>query len=205
MINNVGNVDARIQQSNVIKAQASQISLTTAPPILGLKTPILKQKALLRVKKIKRSDNIIITGDIDDNYVDIVEEEFAIQNNNIFSPIINEKKKLKYLKNSYVIDYILSPKMHAGLGTEALKGLAEKAMFDNKAEGRIVTFCTPVCAESSPAIFFYKLGFRFMEPAANEYINDCINKKIPDLPPQKGMMYLPKSNLHKLLRYGDVF
>jgi hypothetical protein len=95
--------------------------------------------------------------------------------------------------------------MGFGLGTEALKGLAEKAFFDNKAEGRIVTYCAPVWRESSPAQFFYKLGFRFIENEANEYISDCIAKKIPDLPPQTGMMYLPKANIHRLLRYGEKF
>ena len=109
------------------------------------------------------------------------------------------------MKNAYIIDYIQSPKAGCGLGTEALKGLAEKAMFDPKAEGRILTYCTPVWQESSPARFFYKLGFRFMDPEANKYVSECIAQNKPDTPPQKGMMYLPKSNLNKLLRYGDLF
>ncbi|MCM1004660.1 MAG: hypothetical protein NC408_10030, partial [Candidatus Gastranaerophilales bacterium] len=109
------------------------------------------------------------------------------------------------LKNCYVIDYIQSPKSRCGLGTEAVKQLAEKAMFDNMADGRIVTFSSPVWKESSPSLFFYKLGFRFMDPKANEYMEECLIKKVPDLPPQVGMMYLPKTHLHKLLRYGDLF
>ena len=116
-----------------------------------------------------------------------------------------ERKQTKFLKNCYLIDYIQSPKMGCGLGTEAIKNLAEKAMFDQKADGRIVTFCAPVWKESSPAQFFYKLGFRFMDKEANKYIEDCIIKKVPDLPPQIGMMYLPKANIHKLLRYGELF
>ncbi len=204
MINNISNVDTRMQQMSVVKTAPSQVSVT-APPILGFKVPCLKEKAILRVKKFKRADNIIIAGEIEDHYVDIVEEEEAPNNGFNFFQLQPEKRKIKYLKNSYIIDYIQSPKMGCGLGTEALKGLAEKAMFDSKAEGRIVTFCAPVWKESSPAQFFYKLGFRFMDPTANEYIQDCIIKKVPDLPPQMGMMYLPKKNLHKLLRYGDVF
>lgn len=205
MINNITNVDTRMQQMSVVKTAPSQVSVTT-PPILGFKVPLIKEKATLRVKKFKRADNIIIAGEIDDNYVDIVEEDgnTAITGFNFFE-LTPQKKKTKYLKNSYVIDYIQSPKACCGLGTEALKGLAEKAMFDPKAEGRIVTFCTPVWKESSPAQFFYKLGFRFMDKKANEYIEECIIKKVPDLPPQIGMMYLPRTNLHRLLRYGDVF
>ena len=83
--------------------------------------------------------------------------------------------------------------------------LAEKAMFDSKADGRIVTFSAPMTKESSPALFFYKLGFRFTSPEANNYMEECIIKKIPDIPAQVGMMYLPKCRLHKLLRYGELF
>ena len=40
---------------------------------------------------------------------------------------------------------------------------------------------------------------------SNEYIEECLAKKIPDIPPQTGMMYLPKAHINKLLRYGDKF
>ncbi|DAB16681.1 TPA: hypothetical protein CPU00_02280 [Candidatus Gastranaerophilales bacterium HUM_18] len=179
------------------------------PPILGFKTPPLKEKAIIKVKKVKRGDNIIIPGEIEDDYVDIVEEILPQNNSNFFtsqefvSPPI--KRQIKYLKNCYIIDYIQSPKARCGLGTEAIKNLAEKAMFDSKADGRIVTFSAPITKESSPALFFYKLGFRFTSPEANQYMEECIIKKIPDIPAQVGMMYLPKSRLHKLLRYGELF
>ena len=205
MINNITNVDTRMQQQmGVAKTSTSHVSIPM-PPVVGFKTPNLKQKATLRVQKFKRADNIIIVGEIDDDYVDIVEEKDLPTSGFNFFQLPSEKKCTKFLKNSYVIDYIQSPKQFCGLGTAAVKGLAEKAMFDPRAEGRIVTFCVPLWKESSPAQFFYKLGFRFMDPTANEYIEECIIKKVPDLPPQIGMMYLPKANLHKLLRYGDLF
>ena len=206
MINNVTSVDTQMQRMSITKTTPSFASITP-PTILGFKTPFIKQKADLRVKKFKRADNIIIAGEIDDDYVDIVEEAVEQENQNAFNFFEQRQiyKKTKYLKNCYVIDYIQSPKARCGLGTDAVKGLAEKAMFDTRAEGRIVTFSTPVLKESSPALFFYKMGFRFMNPKANEYMEECLIKKIPDIPPQTGMMYLPRKNLHKLLRYGDVF
>lgn len=206
MINNITNVDSRSQQMNVAKAMTSQVS-NPMPPIIGFKTPLIKEKATLRVKKFKRSDGIIITGDIDEDYVDIVEDlkkQPQPQSFNFFQ-LQPEVPKTMFLKDCYVIDYIISPKQRCGLGTEAIKGLVEKAMFDNKIQGRIVTFSSPVWKESSPAIFFYKLGFRFMTKSANEYIEECLIKKIPDIPPQIGMMYLPKNNIHRLLRYGEKF
>ena len=208
MINNISHVDARMQQMNVAKPTSSHFT-TQMPPILSFKTPFLKEKALLRTKKFSKRDNIIIVGDIDDDYVDIIEEVLPdnselVKSYTLFQPK-PKIKKTKILKDCYVIDYIQSPRQRCGLGTEALKILAEKVMFDPRAEGRIVTFSSPVCKESSPALFFYKLGFRFMEASANEYMEECIIKKVPDIPPQVGMMYLPKKNLHKLLRYGDVF
>ncbi len=211
MINNISNVDTRMQQQmGVAKASPSLVGMS-APPILSFKAKFLKEKATLRIKKIKRSDNIVIPGDIEDDYVDIVEDDGSPVNSSgnnhefNFFQLEPEKRKTKFLKNCYVIDYIQSPRQRCGLGTEAVKQLAEKAMFDTRAEGRIVTFSAPVWKESSPALFFYKLGFRFMEKEANDYMDDCIIKKVPDLPPQIGMMYLPKANLHRLLRYGELF
>lgn len=208
MINNITTMDTRPQMA-VAKPMQSVTSMGM-PPILGFKTPLLKEKAIIKVKKVKRGDNLLIPGDIEEDYVDIVEKEintgtvgtnfFSTPN---FAPPI--KQKFKYLKNCYLIDYIQSPKARCGLGTEAIKSLAEKAMFDSKAEGRIVTFSAPMVKEASPAIFFYKLGFRFTDPEANEYIEKCLRDKMPDIPAQVGMMYLPKTRLHKLLRYGELF
>ena len=171
MINNIATMDLRPQMA-VAKPMAS-VSSFSMPPILGFKTPPLKEKAIIKVKKVKRGDNIIIPGEIEDDYVDIVEEILPQNNSNFFtsqefvSPSI--KRQIKYLKNCYIIDYIQSPKARCGLGTEAIKNLAEKAMFDSKADGRIVTFSAPMTKESSPALFFYKLGFRFTSPEAKEW------------------------------------
>ena len=184
MINNIASMDLR-PQINVAKAATSMSSMSM-PAILGFKTPQLTEKANIRVKKIKRGDNIVIPGEIDDDYVDIVEEEVSrtesgiIYNSggnfftspNILSP--PQKRKIKYLKNCYIIDYIQSPKPRSGMGTNAVKQLAERAMFDKKADGRIVTYSAPIVRDMSPAIFFYKLGFRFTDPEANENIEKCI-------------------------------
>ena len=210
MINNITSMDMRPQMA-VAKPTAS-VSSFSMPPILGFKTIPLKEKATIRVKKLKRGDNIAIPGVIEDDYVDVVEETLTLERKpeevNFFkqqSFIIPVKRKIQYLKNCYIIDYIQSPKPRCGLGAEAVKALAEKAMFDPKAEGRIVTFSAPLVKESSPALFFYKLGFRFTSPQANEYMEECLRKKIPDIPVQTGMMYLPKNRLHKLLHYGELF
>lgn len=221
MINNITGMDLRPQMT-VAKATPSVTSMSM-PAIIGFKTPQLKEKATIRVKKIKRGDNIVIPGEIDDDYVDIVEEEIEYKGkysdyggksvtnffvSNSSSPLYTPrtyKRTVKYLKNCYIIDYIQSPKPMCGLGTEALKQLAEKAMFDSRAEGRIVTFSAPIMKEASPAMFFYKLGFRFTEPSSNEIMEECLKNNMPDIPAQIGMMYLPKNRLNKLLHYGELF
>ncbi len=218
MINNITAVNAG-QQMSVAQTRTSMLSMSM-PPILGFKTPPLKEKALIKVKKLKRGDNIAIPGEIDDDYVDIVEEKIEQQgyvlgsgisgsSGNFFnaSPFITppRTRKIKYLKNCYIIDYIQSPKPRCGLGTEAVKALAEKAFFDPKAQGRIVTFSAPMVKEASPAMFFYKLGFRFANSDANDFMEECLRKNIPDIPVQTGMMYLPKNRIQKLLMYGDLF
>ena len=212
MINNIQSMDLRPQMT-VAKAMPSVTSMSM-PAILGFKTPQVKEKATMRVKKIKRSDNIIIPGEIEDDYVDIVEEEidkglpYSSGGNFFASPQLlsaPQKRKTKYLKNCYIIDYIQAPKPRCGMGTNAIKQLAEKAMFDTRADGRIVTFSAPMVKEASPAMFFYKLGFRFTDPKSNDYMEECLRKNMPDIPAQIGMMYLPKNRLKKLLMYGDLF
>ena len=112
MINNITPTDLRPQMS-VAKATPSVTSMSM-PAILGFKTPLLKEKATLRVKKIKRGDNIVIPGEIDDDYVDIVEEEVEYkgkystynQGGNLFLPNNTPtqfiprtyKRKIKYKK-----------------------------------------------------------------------------------------------------------
>lgn len=212
MINNITTMDTRPQMA-VAKPMQS-VSSMGMPPILGFKSIPLKEKAEIRLKKIKRADKIIIPGIIDDDYVDIVEESIDIESGTIVStnfflqkiPLQQTvKHKIKYLKNCYIIDYIQSPKQRCGLGTQAIKSAVEKAFFDKKAEGRIVTFSAPLIKEASPAMFFYKLGFRFVTPEQNDYMEECLKKKIPDIPAQIGMMYLPKARIHKLLSYGDFY
>ena len=215
MINNITTTDLRPNMS-IAKTMPSRTKLSI-PPILGFKTPLLKEKANIRIKKVKRGDNIIVPGEIDDEYVDIIEEEVEytpsinLSDGNFFAstPTLLSPRKYtrqsKYLKNCYVIDFIQSPKTKHGLGTAAIKQLAEKAMFDSKADGRIVTFSAPIMKGSSPAIFIYKLGFRFIEPESNKIIEECIINNVPDIPPQIGMMYLPKNKLQKLLHYGELF
>ena len=216
MINNILSTDVR-PQINVAKATQSHFC-SQMPAILGFKTPQTKEKANIRVKKIKRGDNIIIPGEIDEDYVDIVEEEIRRPQHEILndssggsnfflSPNIlvpPPKRKLKYLKNCYIIDFIQSPQQRCGLGTNAIKSLADKAFFDKKAEGRIVTYSAPLIRGASPALFFYKLGFRFTEPEANEIMEKCLRDNVPDIPAQIGMMYLPRVRLHKLIRYGEL-
>ena len=208
MINNVTNVDTHTNMS--ITKAATTLASNPIPPLIGFRGKRADEKATLRVKKIKRNDNIIIVGNIDEDYVDYVDEGFIEEappqtGSFSFLKLPPQKKYTKYLKNCYVIDFIHSPRPKNGLGTEAIKILAEKAFFDTKANGRIVTFSTPVVKDCSPAIFFYKLGFRFTQESCNEHIEECIRKNEPDIPAQTGMMYLPKNNLQKLLRYGDLF
>ena len=106
MINNINSVDVQTQQMSIVKTSQSLVSMAT-PPILSFKTPLLKQKATLRVKKFKRSDNIIIVGNIDDDYVDIVETEENLSEGGLnFFQSLPRKKKTRYLKNTYIIDYI---------------------------------------------------------------------------------------------------
>ena len=65
MINNITSMDIRPQMS--VAKTTTSVSSFSMPPILGFKTIPLKEKATIRVKKLKRGDTIAIPGIIDDD------------------------------------------------------------------------------------------------------------------------------------------
>ena len=219
-----GNVPIRNYQD----VASQKISTLASREVSGYSSGIWakkKQKAKLKFKKIKFLDKIIAPIGMpqvyccDDEY--IINQSFwanirhtfevskhKTSSGNFFvSGMLDDSLPVstKYFRTTYLITEIESPVPREGAGTEALQGLVEKSMLDDETQGRVILYQEQCSPEDTSAVFFYKLGFRFMDPNANENIQECIAKKIPDLPAQTGMMYLPKVNIHKLLRYGDLF
>lgn len=105
------------------------------------------------------------------------------------------------LKAAYHLDHLFS---HGkGQGQNAVKELVRTSLKDPKTQGRVTIDADIIDGKTSPAGFYYKMGFR----ASNEYNNEQLAKwlteggKRENAPMLTGMMYLPRENILRCLYY----
>lgn len=216
-----GNVPVRQFQ----EMSSKKISTIGARPIAGHGIPFKekkKQKAKLKYKKIKASERLVAPVEMLEDYcyepedkptllgsirqsLNIIKEKDS--GGNFFLSGLPEEpvSSPKYFKTSYLIINIESPELRVGLGTEAIKSLVEKSVVEDDVEGRILVYITQVSPEDTSYQFFYKLGFRFVENSLNDAVKAELEKDISELLIPQCYMYLPKSNVQKLLNYGQLF
>lgn len=171
----------------------------------------LVKDAKIKYRKIKRSDKYTVYGDWKNDYVDEVTVEITnspeiaeLRQKYRLITFKNPVSKTLYLKNCYKIDLIEAPQRYQGAGTKAVKALVERSLADKDTEGRVVVNAEIIDEKTSPAGFFYKLGFRFVDNNQNDKMEAWVREKtILNAPQLTGMMYLPKENINKLLRYKE--
>ena len=179
----------------------------------GEQKPVQIPDAKIKYRKIKQSDKYIVQGDWSEDYAVKIEVEATTKELEKNQELMNRyrlitfklptKRYVTYLKNCYKIDSIESPQRYQGAGTKAIKALLERSLADKDTEGRLVVCAEITDGQTSPAGFFYKLGFRFVDNNLNEIMEEWIKKKIrTDAPKLTGMMYLPKNNINKIMMSG---
>ena len=172
--------------------------------------------AKIKYRKIKQSDKYSVHGEWSEDYVVTIEVETSSKELERSQELMNRyrlitfrvpnKKTFTYLKSCYKIDSIESPQRYQGAGTKALQALLDRSLADKDTQGRMVVYAEVTDGKTSPAGFFYKLGFRFLDKSMNEVMEKWVQKKIKSEFPQiTGMMYLPKNNINKLMMYGRNF
>lgn len=108
----------------------------------------------------------------------------------------------KEVKPYYYISKLWS--MGKGSGTKGIQEVVTQSLKDKETAGRV--FLDAVCMDgkTSPAGFYYKLGFRFKDDSKNIIMQDWMKhggiKK--HAPMETGLMYLPKENIEHCLAYG---
>ena len=116
---------------------------------------------------------------------------------------IPRKRTVTYLKNCYIIDSIEAPQRYMGAGTKAVQTVLDRSLADKDTEGRLVVYAEITDGQTSPAGFFYKLGFRFVDKSMNETMENWLKKNLEtEAPKITGMMYLPKNHINKLMMYN---
>ncbi len=176
--------------------------------------PVVVENAKIKFHKIKSTDKHSVQGEWSEDYVYQVEIEMSSKDVEKNMELMNRyrlitfkipsKKIYTYLKNCYIIDNIESPQRHKGAGTKAVQSVLDRSIADKDTEGRLIVYAKITDGQTSPAGFFYKLGFRFIDKSMNEIMEKWLIKKIDtDAPKLTGIMYLPKNHINKLMMYNQ--
>ncbi len=102
----------------------------------------------------------------------------------------------------YYIDKLWASKK--GEGTTMVQSVVLRSLEDAKTSGRVMLDATNIDGQTAPGAFYYKLGFRFTNPASNTLCENWISNggKFQDAPFLSGLMYLPKENIEHCITYG---
>ena len=177
------------------------------------KKPLKVQDAKIKFHKIKESDKYTVHGDWAEDYVTKVEMETSSKEIEKNIELMNryklitfkmpQKRIITYLKNCYKIDSITAPERYRGAGTKAVQSVLDRSLADKDTQGRLVVYAEITDGQTSPAGFFYKLGFRFVDKSMNDMMEEWMKKNIEtEAPKITGMMYLPKNHINKLMMYN---
>ena len=218
-------VSGNIPVTNYPEMSSQKLSTLGSRAINGYSSVIQekkRQKARIKYKKIKSSDLLLAPDGLPDEYYAPEKEEgFAIlkgvkqylriipeskrEGNFFVSGVGGEEEKSKYFSDVYLLQDIESPTPREGAGTEAIQGLVEKSMLDESTNGRVILYIRPISLEDTSVQFFYKLGFRSADEAWNKKIEETIRDNLVKIEISSCYMYLPKGNIPKVLRYGQLF
>ena len=218
-------VSGNVPVTNYPELSSQKMSTLGSRAINGYSSVIQekkRQKARIKYKKVKASDLLVASeGFPEEYYAPEKEEGFTLlkgvkqylriipeskkEGNFFVSGVGGDEEKSRYFSDVYLLQDIESPTPREGAGTEAIQCLVEKSMLDENTNGRIILYIRPIALEDTSVQFFYKLGFRSTDEAWNKKIEDSIRNNLLEIEISSCYMYLPKENVPKVLRYGQLF
>jgi len=91
-----------------------------------------------------------------------------------------------------------------GTGTRAVQQVVESSLKDKATRGKVIVNAASMDKKTSPAGFYYKLGFRFKDNKKNKILQKWLLEggKKKNAPMETGVMYLPKRNIFHCLNYN---
>ena len=93
-----------------------------------------------------------------------------------------------------------------GSGTNSVQSVVRESVNNPKTAGRVTLDACCIDGKTSPAGFYYKLGFRFKDQKMNKQLEEWIANggKRENSPFLTGMMYLPAENIEHCLNYKVI-
>ena len=92
----------------------------------------------------------------------------------------------------------------AGTGIKSVQQIVARSIEDPRTAGRVTLEACCINGKTSPAGFYYKLGFRFQNQNSNIKLEEWLKNggRREDAPFITGTMFLPKENIEQCLKYG---
>lgn len=149
-------------------------------------------------------------GYIPDDYVQKTRE--LVEEYSYIPRFGKDKGKLKTVPAHWEERQTMLPHYHIdklwtggkGSGTQAVQDVVIKSLSDTQTKGRVTLDACCIDGKTSPAGFYYKLGFRFGDAQKNKELKNWLEKggTRENAPFLTGTMFLPKENINHCLNYG---
>lgn len=153
----------------------------------------------------------LVFGYMPDYYTKLVSREFVGARPEREVSVLGKKKiipavpphweETRVMLPSYHIDKICST--GKGSGTNSIKSIVKKSLQDSETQGRVTLDASCIDGKTSPAGFYYKLGFRFKDDQLNNECQQWLENggDKSNAPFLSGIMFLPKENISHCLNY----
>ena len=164
-----------------------------------------------KVLSHKDAGGTVVFGKYPAYYTKLYEHIFIPYQPERISKFGGKKRLIKASEAHFEDTYVMLPHYHIdklwstgkGSGAAAIKNIVRKSLNDDSTGGRVTVDASCIDGKTSPAGFYYKLGFRFVQEDLNTICENWIKSggKRENAPFATGMMYLPKENINECLNY----
>lgn len=171
---------------------------------------IKKEAPIAKMSAYYDGGQSLVLGYLPDNYV--TKEHMFIKGGTSIAKIGPKKGQQVTTPDRWIESSIILPHYHIGLlrsggagsGTKAVQRVVAKSLEDSRTAGRVTLDACCIDGKTSPAGFYYKLGFRFQNQDLNIKLEEWLKNggKRENSPFITGTMFLPKENIEQCLKYG---
>ena len=210
---NVSNVMKKpsINLGKEVKTVFANVSNTELPSSKAVNSGSFTKFAMTTTHK--DSGGTMVFGYLPDNYIKLSSREFVEAKPERIAKFgrLKSKKMLPAEPAHWEETYVTLPHYYIdkiwstgkGSGTNSIKDVVKRSLSDIETQGRVMLDACCIDGKTSPAGFYYKLGFRFKDNSMNQQCQKWLEEggKRENTPFLTGIMFLPKENISHCLNY----
>lgn len=172
---------------------------------------IKKEAPMAKITSHYNSGQNLVLGYMPEDYV--TKERLFVKGGTYIQKIGPKKGQEVIVPDRWIDTTISLPSYHidmlwsggAGSGTKSVQQVVARSLEDPRTAGRVTLDACCIDGKTSPAGFYYKLGFRFQNQDSNIKLEEWLKNggKRENAPFITGTMFLPKENIEQCLKYGQ--